>query len=474
MSRVTEKQKVTEQPLEQPQIWLGIAVALPVAIAAGVLATVKIEQLKKIAAPVPVVPVTNTVSAIGRLEPRGEVIRVSAPATGVAARVQQLLVREGQRVQQGQVIAILDSRNTNLATVEEAKAKLQEARANLYQVRAASPRDLQAQQAVIARLEAQLLGENQAQRALISRVAAQLSGERISQQATVRRLEAELRGQRDSLRAVVARIRAEERNAQVDSGRYEFLYRQGAISQQERDRRRLTAVTARQQLIESQANFRQAIATLQQQIAQARANQVQTLAVLQQQLVEAKINREKTIATLQRQIDEEKARFRRILEVTPADLQVAQAQVSNAIALVQKAQAELQQSYVKAPIAGEILKVNTKSGEIMGNNGIVEIGQTDQMVVVAEIPEDSIGKVRSGQTAVITSDNGAFEGELRGRITEIGRRIGKKDVLNTDPAADIDARVVEVKIALPPEFSQQVSGLTNAKVVVEVNTNQGN
>ncbi|MFN5892437.1 MAG: HlyD family secretion protein, partial [Dolichospermum sp.] len=60
---------------------------------------------------------------------------------------------------------------------------------------------------------------------------------------------------------------------------------------------------------------------------------------------------------------------------------------------------------------------------------------------------------------------------LKGKVTEIGRKIGKKDVLNNDPAADIDARVVEVKIALSPEFNQQVSGLTNAKVTVEINAN---
>jgi HlyD family secretion protein len=45
-------------------------------------------------------------------------------------------------------------------------------------------------------------------------------------------------------------------------------------------------------------------------------------------------------------------------------------------------------------------------------------------------------------------------------------------VLNTDPAADIDARVVEVKISLSSQDSQRVSGLTNAKVMVEINTDQ--
>jgi len=469
MSTVDEKSKFK---VEQPKVWLSVAVALPVALAAGLLATTRMEQLKKLTSAVSVAPIPNTINAIGRLEPKGEIIKLSAPA-GLSgnSRVQQLLVREGQRVQQGQVVAILDNRDTSMAVVEEAKAKMQESRANLAQVRAGSPKDVQAQKFIIARLQAQLAGEKEAQQAMISRIAAQLSGEKIAQEATVTRLEAELLGQRESLKATVERVRAEQRNAQVDSGRYEFLYKQGAISQQERDRKQLNAVTTNQQLIESQASLKRAISTIKQQISEARANQVKTLNTLQQQLIEATANRNKTIATLQRQIDEEKEKLNRLLVVSPLNVQVAQAQVTNAIALMRKAQAELRQSYVKAPSSGEILKIHTKSGEMMGVNGIAEIGQTDQMFVVAEVPEDSISKIRLGQTATISSDNGTFNGQLKGKVTEIGRKIGKKDVLNNDPAADIDARVVEVKIALSPEFNKQVSGLTNAKVTVEINAN---
>jgi HlyD family secretion protein len=470
MSRVTEKPKSREQPLdpEQPKIWWGIAVALPVAIAVGLLATAKFEQLKKLAPSIPVKPMTNGVSAVGRLEPRGEVIRLSAP-TATASRVKQIFVREGERVRKGQVVAILDNHDTQIAALEEAKAKLQEARANFAQVRVGSPRDIQAQTAIIARLQAQLRGEQDGQQAMITRIAAQLSGEKLAQQATVNRLEAELSGQKDSLRATVTRIQAERRNAQVDAGRYEMLYREGAISQQERDTRRLSAITSNQQVLESQANLRQAQGTLRQQLAEARAIQIKTLATLQQQLIEAKVNRDKTVATLQRQIDEEKARLNRLVEVRPTDLQMAQAQISNAIAMVRRAEAELKLSYIQAPITGEILKIHTKSGEAISSSGIAEIGETNQMTVIAEVAEDSIGRVRLGQNVTVTSDNGAFGGELKGTVTEIGRKIGKKDVLNTDPAADIDARVVEVKITLIPEDSQKVAGLTYAKVVVNIN-----
>ncbi len=472
MSRATEQPRSVEreQPIEKPKVWWVLAM-LPLTIAAGVLAKVKVEQIRKVNEPVPSsTPSVTNINALGHLEPRGEVIKLSAP-TGVqgGSRVEQMRVQEGEHVNKGQVIAILDNFASNQAAVEEAKAKLQEARSNLTNVRIGSPREVQAQKAVIARLEAQLRGERIAQQATVNRIEAQLRGERIAQQATVNRIEAQLKGQRNSLRATVQRVGAEAHNAQVDAARYETLYREGAISQQERDRRQLSAQTTNQQLIESQATRTETIATVEEQIAEARANQIKTIQTLQEQLTEAKENRAKTINTLQKQIDEEKAKLGRLLEVHPNDVDIAQAQVNNAIAQVRKAEAALKLSFVKAPISGEVLKIHTKAGESLNQNGIAEIGQTDQMIVIAEVPEDSIGKVRLGQQATISSDNGAFRGKLQGTVFAIGRKIGKKDVLNTDPAADVDARVVEVKISLSPQDSERVSGLTYAKVVVDLN-----
>ncbi|WP_026082436.1 HlyD family efflux transporter periplasmic adaptor subunit [Mastigocladopsis repens] len=472
MSRVSEKSRLREQPLEnqKPQVWFLIAISLPVIVATGVLSIAKMEQLKKLNTPVSSAPLSTSINALGRLEPRGEVFKLSAPAGEQgASRVEQIFVKEGERVKKSQLIAILDNFSSSQAALEEAKAKLQEARANFANVKAGSPRDIQAQRAVIARVAAQLRGEVDAQQATIARLNAQLRGEKIALQATINRIQAELQGQRDVFRATVSRIQAEQRNAQVDAQRYEMLYTEGAISQQERDRKQLGEETSTQQLAEAQANQRQTVATLRQQLAEARANQVKNIATLQQQLVEARVNRDKTLVTLQRQIDEETAKFNRIQEVRPIDLQVAHAQVSNAVATMRKAEAQLNLSYVKAPISGEVLKIHTKAGESMSADGIAEIGRTDQMMIVAEVPEDSIGKVRLGQPAIITSDNGAFSGELQGTVAEIGRKIGKKDVLNTDPAADIDARVVEVKIALTPKDSEKVAGLTYAKVLVEIN-----
>lgn len=429
MSSGTENSRIREQSLEKSHLWWKIIIALPILFAAGILTKTRLEQMQQTSVSENTQPVATSVNSLGRIEPQGEVIKLSAP---LQSRVQKVLIKEGDKIRKGQIVAILDSNDTQKAAVDEAKAKLQEARANLAQIQAGSPREIQVQNTVINRLQAQLRGEI------------------VAQQATINRLEAELRGQRDTLTATVSRISAEQRNAAVDAQRYEYLYRQGAISQQELERRRLGAVTATQQLAESRATRRQTIISLQQQLAEARANL------------------QKTVDTLQKQIEEERTKLNRLLEVRPNDVEIAQAQVSNAIANIRKAEAGLKLSYIMAPISGEVLKLNTKSGEITGVDGIAEIGRTDNMFVVAEVPEDSISRVRVGQKATITSDNGAFAGELNGTVTNIGRKIGRKNTLNNDPAADVDARVIEVKIALSPKDSDKVSGLTNAKVIVNI------
>ncbi len=469
MSRVSEKPVPKEQPPGKSILWWGIAAAVPLAITAGVLTKARMEQLKSANTQLPVAPAISSVNAMGRLQPKGEVIKLSAP-TGLqgTSRVEQMLVKEGQFVRKGQVIAVLDSFGASQAAVEQAKAKIQESRANLTNVTVGSPREIQAQKAVIARLEAQLNGEQKASAATIARLQAQLRGETITQQATINRISAELQGQQEALRATVARVQAEAKNAQVDAGRYEQLYRQGAISQQERDRTRLTAQTATERLTESQASRRQVIASLRQQLQSAQADRGKTIEILRQQLLEALANQDKTIGTLQRQIDEQKANLNRLEEIRPSTAQIAQAQVSNAMAQLRKAEADMKLSYVIAPIPGEILEIHTKAGETMSADGIAEIGRTNEMIVVAEVPEASIGRVRLGQLASIVSDNGAFSGKLQGTVSEIGRKIGKKDVLNNDPAADVDARVIEVKISLSEQDTQRVAGLTNAKVIATI------
>ncbi|NEQ82171.1 MAG: biotin/lipoyl-binding protein [Moorea sp. SIO2I5] len=415
-------------------------------------------------------PITiNTVAAIGYLEPKGEVIQVSAPAFAEGARVDQLLVEQGDRVKTGQVIAILDSRDRLQAALEQAKTQVQVAQARLNQVKAGAKQGaIEAQSATVERLKAELEGQMTAQKASIARLQAQLTGEQQAQKATIERLKAQLTGERQAQNATIERLKAQLNNAETDCRRFEMLYQEGAVSASQRDDQCLEEETVRKQVHEAEANLIRIITTQNSQINEAQANLIRIVSTLSEQIQEAQANLNRTIITLQKQRAEALATRSEIAEVRPVDVEVAAAELATAKAAVQQAQANLDVAYVRSPRSGQVLKIQTWPGELVSNNGIVEIGQTEQMYVNAEVYETDIKNVNPGQTVKILSDG--VVGELQGIVDEVGLQIGTKDVLGTDPVADADARVVEVKIRLNSEDSQRVAGLTNLQVNVLIDT----
>ena len=129
---------------------------------------------------------------------------------------------------------------------------------------------------------------------------------------------------------------------------------------------------------------------------------------------------------------------------------------------LQSAEAELELSTVRSPIGGQVVKIYARSGERVGPDGIAEIGETDKMYIVAEVYETDVGRVQVGQRATVTSP--AFAGPIQGTVERVGLKVAKQDVLHTDPAAETDARVVEVKVRL--DDSRQTAGLTNLEAEV--------
>ena len=254
------------------------------------------------------------------------------------------------------------------------------------------------------------------------------TGELEAQKATIARLEVELQGQLSAQDKTIARLEAELNNGQTEYQRYRELFQNGAVTASQLDSKQLTMTTA------------------------------------QEQLNEAKVNRNRIEATFQEQIKAAQATLNQIAEIRPTDVQAAQAEIDRAIANVAKAKADLDLAYIRAPIDGQILKINTRPGEVVGNKGIVALGQTDRMNVVAEVYELDVSKVRTGQKATITSN--AFSGKLYGTVTQIGLQVNPQDVLSTDPTADVNRRIVEVKIRLNPTDTQKVSAFTNLQVNV--------
>jgi HlyD family secretion protein len=196
-----------------------------------------------------------------------------------------------------------------------------------------------------------------------------------------------------------------------------------------------------------------------------------TADTVRQQVTEAQVTLSRIERSRQQQISEAEATLDQIAEVRPVDVEVARSQVAAAQASVARAEAELDLATVRSPQDGQILRIHTRPGELVGEQGILSLGQTQRMVAVAEVYEVDLSRIRVGQSATVISKNNAFPEVLRGEVVEVGLEINKQDVLDTDPAAQFDARVVEVKVRLDEASSRRVAGLTNLTVQVSIDVN---
>ena len=140
------------------------------------------------------------------------------------------------------------------------------------------------------------------------------------------------------------------------------------------------------------------------------------------------------------------------------------------VAELQVMDVDLGDATLRAPMAGTVLDILTREGERPTDSGVLELGQTDFMEVVAEVYETDVSRVRPGQRVRITSEYGGFTGELFGQVREIGRQVNRRDVFSADPKDAVDARVVEVRVALDPPASQRVRNLTRMQVLVRIDT----
>jgi HlyD family secretion protein len=116
----------------------------------------------------------------------------------------------------------------------------------------------------------------------------------------------------------------------------------------------------------------------------------------------------------------------------------------------------------------QVFEIHTRPGELVSSDGIAEIGQTNQMYVVAEVYESDINKVKPGQKVRIIGDY--IPVEMQGTVERKGLQVRRQNVVNTDPSSNVDNRVIEVYIRLNLASSQQAADLTNmqVKAVIEL------
>ena len=101
-----------------------------------------------------------------------------------------------------------------------------------------------------------------------------------------------------------------------------------------------------------------------------------------------------------------------------------------------------------APVNGRILNIRVKPGEQAGSGPILTMGDTSKMRVVSRrSTRPTSSRSSFGQPATVKSRS--LPRQMDGKVVRVGNMIFKNHVLNVDPAARADARVVEVWIELP-------------------------
>lgn len=145
------------------------------------------------------------------------------------------------------------------------------------------------------------------------------------------------------------------------------------------------------------------------------------------------------------------------------DIEEAKAQWEAAIAKRDEARANLDRLTVNAPISGKVLFMLYRVGEYYNPNNpgspspLFVIGDVSVLRVRMDVDERDIANLQIGANAFVTADS--FPGQkFTGRIVEIGKRMGRKNIRTDDPTERIDTKILEVVIQLN-QASQLVPGL---------------
>jgi HlyD family secretion protein len=113
---------------------------------------------------------------------------------------------------------------------------------------------------------------------------------------------------------------------------------------------------------------------------------------------------------------------------------------------VRAARAALALAEVQSPIHGRVLKTLVRPGSTAGTAGLFKVGDTSAMVVVAEVYQDDILRVKPGQRATISAV--ALPEKMTGVVASVSSLIFRNSLESFDPNQSSQTRIVEVTIKM--------------------------
>lgn len=150
----------------------------------------------------------------------------------------------------------------------------------------------------------------------------------------------------------------------------------------------------------------------------------------------------------------------------PEDVAVAEAQLRSAQGTLAHAKANATLSRVVAPIAGTVIKIYTRSGDLIGTDGLLDLADLDHLDVVADVYETDLPRLRTGAVAgvIVPGDPKRYQATVR----EIGWMVRRTTQAGSDPVAAVDARSVEVRLTLDDAGKLALRQRINMQVQVAI------
>lgn len=358
-----------------------------------------------------------TIAANGTIKPE-RTINLSPKSSGY---LKQLLVKEGDRVQKGQIVAYMDDSNLQGQLIQ-ARADLAHQQANLNK----------------------LLNGNRSEE--IAQAQAQLS----EAQAKLQQLETGNR-QEDiaQAQAQLSKAQADLQLAEDDLQRNQSLYTQGAISQQ-------TVVQKR--------SARDA--------AQASVNQAQAALTLQR-----KGTRTEEIAQVRSQVEQRRQALNLLKAGSrPEDIEIARTQVESARGALKTIETQLEDTIIKAPFSGIVTKKyadpgsfvtpTTANSSIEGSASSSILTLASNYQVVAYVDEANIAQLKVGQPVTITADSHP-DRSFNGTVSQVAAQATTTaNVTSFEVKVALDSTAQELlKVGTNTEVQFQVGQLNNALLV---------
>jgi HlyD family secretion protein len=350
-----------------------------------------------------------TISANGVVQPT-QSVNVSPKTSGILKR---LMVKEGDRVTAGQILAYMDDANLQ-GQLTQAKAQVASAEANLNKLNAGNrPQEIGQVQAQLAAAQANL-----------SKLIAGNRPQEIGQ-----------------AQAQVASAQAELQQAESTFRQNQQLAASGAISQRELTTSQAAYESAKAKVAQQQQSLNlQQTGARPEEIAQARAQ----------------------VEQLKQSLSLQQAGSR------PEDIDQARAQLISAQGALQTIQTQVNDTIIRAPFDGIVTRkfadpgafvTPTTSGSSVSSatsSSILSIASTNE--IQAKVSETNIPKIKVGQTATIEAD--AFPNQpFPAKVTQVA----------TQSTVDQNVTNFTVKLAVEDPKRQLQAGM-NATVKFNVGT----